>query len=195
MELSLIIGIIVFGGIVIMCVGLSLLSQSLNALDYNNSFDQDAYNQNPLIKLGSKYFHWRPKGSVVITRQKWKVIQNNIAREVENAKQEGIKLGKAQALKEVESHLEEQQEKSGFPKNPYKILDVNSTDSDLKIQEAYNKLVALYEEAHFYAYDSAFQELAAIRRRQIRRAFNKIASGVAPSEDEEEPKDFSKGQF
>jgi hypothetical protein len=192
MELMWILAIIIFGGVVIVCMGLSYLSQSLSSLDYNTGFEEERFYQNPMVKLGSKYFHWRPKGAVVITKSKWATIKENIAREVESAKQDGVLIGHAKALKEVESRLQEKREKTGFPSNPYKILNVSSTDSDDVIEEAYKNLIDLYSDKRFEAYDSSFKELAEIRRDQIRKAFNKIAAGVGPSEDE---KDFSGGTF
>ena len=194
MILAWMVGISVFGGLIVVCIGLSYLSQSLNALDYCNAIDQDAYNSNPLVKLGSKYYHWRPKGAVVITKKKWKIIQDNIAREIEDAKSKGIQIGRAEALKELESHLVEKQEKVGFPTNPYKILDVSSTDTDAEIEEAFRKLIDLYSDKRFEPYDAAFKDLASIRRHQIRKAFNKIAAGISPSEDKKAT-DFSGGMF
>lgn len=185
--------------IVAVSYGLSVISKL-----FNNSFDYYQYpgqvqntgnpNDNPLAKHKSKWFGYRPKGAVLLTKSMWKTIEANIAAEIIKAKENGIKIGRAQAIKEIEERLAERQEQVGFPTNPYTILGVKPGDPDTKVEAAQKKMLDLYAERNFVIYDPAFEDLAAVRRKQISRAFNKIMAGLGLPEDVK-TKDFSKGEF
>jgi len=188
MNIYYILAFIIFASIVIIAVGLSCLSQAISPLDFNNAWDQEAYYKNPLIKIGSKYFHWRPKGSVVLTKSLWKKIETDFSIKLKKARVEGILAGRSAVIKEIEERLQEKQDSVEFPTDPYDVLGLEVNDKTEIVESAYQKLMDLYASENFTNYDTAFEDLASIRRKQIRRAYNLIMAGVVT-------KDISKGEF
>ena len=176
--LEILFMITIFGGLILIAIGVSFLSQCIDPVDYNNMYDKDILDQNPLVKLGSKYFHWRPKGAVVLTKSKWAEIENNIAAEIEETKRLARISGYNEAVKVFRAKISEKKEKASFPTNPYKILCVNSNDSDNIIALSYEKMMLLYSPDRFKDLDESFVELAKLRQDQIRKAYNKLQAGV-----------------
>lgn len=183
MGVETIILICIFGGLVLLVMGLSFLSQSLRSIDYlGNSLNIESYNKNPLIKLGSKYFHWRPKGAVVLSKSKWAEIEKGINAKIAEAKLAGIELGRSQMMQDIHASLNQRKDETKFPTNPYIILGISSNADDALIDKAYNEAKALYDSTQFQRWDSTFVQLAKIRQEQIDKAYDKIVAGVAPTE-------------
>ncbi len=166
------------GSLILLCMGLSFLSQSLNALDYSGApYEALNYNQNPLIKFNSKYYrNYRPKNSVLLTEKKWKTIEKGIAKKIEEATAKGVAIGYAQALKEIKEKIAE--ESSPFSTNPYKILDVESHTDKAVIRRALSAKLDLYALKNFEDLDDSFKELAEIRLRQVKGAYDKMMKGL-----------------
>ncbi len=169
------------GSLILLCMGLSFLSQSLNALDYSAaSYDAFNYSQNPLIKFNSKYYHsYRPKNSVLLTEKKWTKIEKGIAKKIGEAGEKGKAIGYAQALKEIKEKIAE--ESSSFPTNPYKILDVAANADKAAIRRALSLKLDLYALRNFTSLDYSFRELAEIRLRQVKEAYDKATKGYEHS--------------
>lgn len=169
------------GSLILLCMGLSFLSQSLNALDYSSApYEAFNYNQNPLIRFDSKYYHnYRPKNSVLLTEKKWTTIEKGIAKKVGEAEAKGAAIGYAQALKEIKEKIAE--ENISFPTNPYKILDVTANASKATIRKALSLKLDLYALKNFTSLDDSFRELAEIRLRQVKEAYDKATKGYEHS--------------
>ena len=174
-----------------------LLSQSYRAIDYlGDSLNIDSYNKNPLIKLGSKYFHWRPKGAVVLSKSKWEEIEKGIGVKISEAREKGIELGRSAMVEEIQNQLNQRKDQTEFPTNPYIVLGISSNADDASVEKAYVMAKALYDPKLFQRWDSAFIQLAKIRQDQIEKAYTKIMAGVAPTEeDSDKSKSISKGTF
>lgn len=176
MDIFMLAAIAISGSLILFCMGLSFLSQSLNALDYSNlPYAVDNYNQNPLIRLGSKYYHWRPKNSVVVTEKKWAAIERGIARKIANAEEAAETKGYNKAMSDIKEQLDEGS--TSFSKNPYKILDVAADADKATVSKALTLKLDLYALKNFSELDDAFRELAQIRLDQIREAYQKIGEG------------------
>lgn len=165
------------GSLILLCMGLSFLSQSLNALDYSGaSYDAHNYNQNPLIRFGSKYYHhWRPKNSVLLTEKKWEAIERSIARRMGEAEEKAEARGYAQALKHIKEKVAE--ESISFPTNPFKILNIKANADNAAVRNALSLKLGLYALKNFKDLDNSFKELAEIRLRQAKEAYDKIIKG------------------
>lgn len=159
--------------VIVVTIGLSLLSQSMNALDYNQTEKrQHNYLSNPLIKLGSKYYSWRPDGAILITKEKWQKIEKNIYHEIDSARKEGIKLGRDVVLAKIENAICQR------PKNPYTILKLNMDEAD-KVNTRETELLAKYNPRNFdYLNDKEFTRLAEIRVEEVKIAARKLRNGL-----------------
>ena len=177
MDIFLLAAIAITGSLIMVCMGLSFLSQSLNALDYSDTpYELNELKQNPLIRFKSKYFHYRPKNSVLLTKDKWAKVEKSIAGQIATAEKTGEFKGYEQAIKDVKEKVDE--EKSNFPTNPYKILEVNADMDEPTVKRALKLKLDLYALDKFTEFDKAFQELAEIRREQFRKAYDEITSGL-----------------
>ena len=193
MAVEIIIMLGIFGALVLIAIGLSLLSQSYRALDYSDyNLSQDSYYKNPLVRLGSLYYHWRPKGAVVVSKKQWETIESNIALKLSMAERDGITKGRARLMQEIRDKIAQRREESDFPKNPYLILGITSNTNDAGVEEAYRKALDLYGSHNFTQYDKSFRDLAALRRKQIKKAYQSIIAEVAPPEGGQS---ISKGTF
>lgn len=180
MDLLLIAGLSIVMGIILVAMGLSFLSQSLKFDAYTDKWGTnttDNYYQNPFFKLNSKYWHYRPKGSVVISKKKWGEIERNIGIEITLAEEKARKLGRAAAIIEIQDMVREEQARI-VPASPYAVLDVEAGDALLAIEEHYHKLIAMYDPTNFKGLDEAFIELAEIRIEQFNKAWKSISFGV-----------------
>ena len=94
MDLLIIAGLSIVMGIILTAMGLSFLSQSLRSLEFSEKWGgqtSENYYQNPLHRLNSKYWHYRPKGSVIVSKKQWEEIEKNIGIEINLAKDKGKK--------------------------------------------------------------------------------------------------------
>lgn len=177
-DIFMLSAIAIAGSLILMCMGLSYLSQSLNALEYSGApYEALNYNQNPLIGLKSKYFHYRPKNSVLLTEKKWAAVEKGIAKKIGQAEEVAKAGGYARALEDIENRIAE--ENTHFPTNPYKILDVAAKASVEEVRIALNLKLSLYALRNFSNLDDSFKELAEIRLRQAKEAYDKIKDGYS----------------
>lgn len=92
--------------IVLTCVGLSYLSASLGGLWYSKKdLGEVKYYSNPLLAAGSKYFHYKPIGAVIVTKEKWRKIEENMAYLIADAEQKAAEKGYRKALTEIEARV------------------------------------------------------------------------------------------
>jgi len=183
MELLFIAGSSVVLGVVLLCMGLSFISSGLKSLDFTDSYGSmtpNDYYQNPLYTLNSKYFHYRPKGSVIVSKKQWANIEKNMGVKLLEMKEAGKTIGFKQAIVEIQDKVTEEKTKT-FPSSPYAVLDVESSAPLEKIEEKYKYLLIAYNPANFVALDKAFVELAEIRTQQIKRAWSQINLGIKPA--------------
>jgi hypothetical protein len=138
----------------ILVFGITLLSQNLNAAK---------------SKLAGKCYSWRPKGSVVLTKEKWAQIENSIAAELETARKAGVTAGRKLMLAELENKITE---KSSI-KNPYVILGLKYQTIN-KLEERVSSLKSIYDPENFKHLDSDFTLLAEIRIKEIEEAGRKL---------------------
>ncbi|KPK10631.1 MAG: hypothetical protein AMJ56_07625 [Anaerolineae bacterium SG8_19] len=180
-------------GLILVAIGASFVSQGMDSLRYNENWGKYrsfSYYNNPLCKMNSKYFYFRPKGWVILSKKQWEDIEKSIGANIQKAKDNGKILGKALMLKQIQDQVSAEKERV-FPSSPYKILGMDSTASLTEIQQKYNALMAMYDPKNFVDLDRAFIELAEVRQDQIRKAWNKIQAGIG----EKPIKDFSGGNF
>jgi len=182
-DLLFLTGLSVFLGIILVCIGLSSINQSLESLEYNNpsyqwsNMSTSEYYKNPLHRIDSKYFHYRPKGSVIVSQKEWEIIERNIAAKIARAKKHGQILGYNAAIIEVKDKVEEEKAKI-TPRSPYMVLNVEATTPLEEIKVQYLKLMAQYDPVNFENLDSTFVELAGIRCQQILKAWSQINASI-----------------
>ncbi len=187
MELLFFAGVAIVTGIIFVGMGLSFLNQSLDFEKYNtdskysyglgfNSNSKDYYN-NPLYRLKSKWFYYRPVGAVVLTKDKWKKIEDGINVKIAEAMDEGKVKGRKALMDEIKAKVEEEREKA-VPSSPYALLGVKATDPISEIKVRYKQLSAFYDPKKFKHLDSDFRSLALIRTNQLNEAWRKIRNGV-----------------
>lgn len=174
MDLLVLAALSISIGIILLAMGLSFLSQSLDVMDYNNNNYWSApnsadYYQNPLYGINSKYFHYRPKGWVIVSKKQWKDIEKNIGIKIASAENVGYK----QALSEIQAMIEEESDKA-FPTSPYAVLDAEAVTPKAQIRDKYLALMDKYDPAKFGSLDKAFVQLAEIRQKQVIEAWQKI---------------------
>jgi len=168
-------------GVVLVALGLSFIDFGLSSVDFNGDYGQTSgkYYQNPLHRLGSKYFHYRPKGSVILSEKQWANIERNMGIKLNEAKTVGKSIGYKIAIVEVQDKIREEKAKTA-PSSPYLVLGVKPTTSLAKIEERYKHLLQIYNPKFFNHLDKSFVELSEIRTAQIVRAWNQINLGVKP---------------
>ncbi len=187
MDLLFLTGISIFFGIILISMGLAFLDQSLSSLNYNNDYgawnglsSADYYN-NPLAKINSKWFHYRPKGSVILSKKQWADIEANIEIKIKKAKEAGKILGRKAVIIEIQDRVKEEQTKI-VPSNPYEILGVkaktSALPSKLEMENNYKHLRTVYNPENFTHLDKSFVELAEIRIEQITEAWRKVKMGI-----------------
>jgi len=169
-------------GIIIVCMGLSFLSQSLDSLSYNTSNNRWGVNAidyyaNPLYRLQSKWFYYRPKGAVILSQKEWEDIEGNIGVKISDAKDSGKILGYNAAIIEIQDKVREEQTRI-VPASPYDVLNVASTMPINDIENNYKDLLSKYDPKYFTNLDKAFVELAEIRTDQIEKAWKQIKLGM-----------------
>lgn len=182
MELLLIVAFSLPMIIILVVMGVSYIEQGLKPLKFNGSTSQTHYDyyQNPLYKINSKYFHYRPKGSVIVSKNQWKKIEKNIGLRIADAIIRGKKLGRKETIAEIQDVVDK--EKSEItPSSPYLLLGVKSTEPLVKIEKRWQELMDRYDLVNFKHLDPAFLELARIRRQEFVKAWNKIRCGVGES--------------
>lgn len=185
MDLIMIAFLSIVVGIILVSVGLSFISASMESLDFTDSYGTTTpydYYRNPLHYLDSKYFHYRPKGSVIVSKAQWAEIEKNIGVQIIKAKDAGQKIGYKRAIVEIQDKVKEEKTKT-FPSSPYAVLDVTSTTPMAEVEEKYKHLLQIYNPNVFVTLDKAFIELAEIRTAQIVRAWDQISLGVVKSID------------
>jgi hypothetical protein len=177
------IGLIGFGllmVLILVVIGLSLTSASLNYYDEGEDYyghNNKNYYRNPLFKYNSKYFFYRPKGSVILTKNKWAEIEKNIGVKLGEAKEYGRKAGYRQAIRDIQDSLAE---KKGNP-SPYKVFSADSNTPLSEIERRYITFRGMYKPDNFKHLDPSFVELAEIRCRELDNAWRKISYGIGRS--------------
>jgi len=189
MDLLFIMGLSVIMGVILVAMGLSFIDFGLDSLGHSDTYGNRTadYYQNPLHRLDSKYFHYRPKGSVIVSKKQWATIEENMGIKLDEAKNNGKILGYKQALVEIQDKVKEEKTKT-FPSSPYAVLDIESKAPMAEIEKKYKYLLQIYDPKNFITLDKAFTELAEIRRAQITRAWNQVNLGI-------KPKSLSGGNF
>lgn len=189
MDLLFIVGLSVCMGIILIAMGLSFIDFGLGSLGFSDTFGNRTadYYQNPLHRLNSKYFHYRPKGTVTVSKKQWAVIEENMGIKLAEAKNNGKILGYKRALVEIQDKVKEEKTKT-FPSSPYAVLDIESKTPMADIEKKKEYLLQIYDPKNFISLDKAFTELAEIRSAQITRAWNQINLGI-------KPKSISGGNF
>jgi len=195
MDLLILAASAIVLGIILTAMGLSFISESLNALEYNNRYTEwgvlhtsDYYN-NPLCRINSKWFYYRPKGWVLVSKGRWADIEKNIGIKINESIQVGRKIGYRDAVEDIQDMVGEEQARIA-PSSPYMVLNVEATTPLEEIEVQYLKLLKLYDPASskFEGLDSTFEELATIRCQQILKAWKQINLGVGQ-------RTFSKGDI
>ena len=176
MDLLVIAALSIVINIIIVTMGLSFLSQNLKSLEFNMNYGHQSagtYYENPLYKLNSKYWHYRPKGSVIVSKKQWADIEKNIGIEITTAKNLGKKLGYKMAMVDVLDKIKEEQAKV-TPTSPYAVLNIDSSTPLDDIGLRYQHLMRIYDPRNFVDLDKTFIELAEIRCAHIKKAWSQI---------------------
>jgi len=185
MDLLFIAGLSLVTGVILVCMGLSFISESIKGIDYGYSYGAGVYgtgvgyNENPLQRLNSKYFHYRPKGSVIVSKKQWAEIERNMGVKLVEMKTAGEMVGFKRAIVEIQDKVKEEKAKT-FPSSPYAILDLEASAPLEALEERYKYLLKIYDPKAFVTLDKAFVELAEIRTQQVKRAWSQINLGVTP---------------
>jgi len=179
MDLLVMAALSVTMGIILISFGLSFIDFGLGSLDipYSYKTGTNDYYQNPLCRLNSKYFHYRPKGAVVVSKKQWSEIERGMGFKLNEAKRAGKSIGYRAALVEIQDKVKEEKAKTS-PSSPYLVLGVESAAPLAEIEKRYKHLLEIYSPKGFVSLDKAFVELAEIRTAQIVRAWNQINLGV-----------------
>jgi hypothetical protein len=183
MDLIFIAGLSLVLGIILLCIGLSFVGAGLKSLDFTDSYGattSNSYYLNPLHTLNSKYFHYRPKGSVIVSKKQWADIERNMGIKLLEAKTAGKSIGYKQAIVEIQDKVTEEKAKT-FPSSPYAVLDLEASAPLAALEERYNYLLKIYDPRAFVDLDKAFIELAEIRTQQVKRAWSQINLGIKPA--------------
>jgi len=184
-ELLTITILAIIMGIILIGIGLSFISQSLNPLEFNESWQGHSskdYYKNPLYTLNSKYWHYRPMGSVVVSKQQWEEIEKNVGIKINQSEEKGKDIGYNKAIVEIQN-LVEQEEAKTFPNSPYAILNIESTATVEEVNKKYKHLLKVYDSRNFVDLDKAFIQLAEIRTAQIKKAWKKISFGLVRTDN------------
>ena len=179
MDILVLGGMAMIIGIVFLAMGLSYISQSLAPMDYNSQYGKTGadYYANPLNRFNSKWFHYRPKGSVIISKEKWAQIERDMGVKLNGALETGKKLGKKEMLIEIEDKIDERRAKLK-PSSPYALFNIKATASIEELRARYEQMRDTYNPDNFAMLDDAFIELAKIRSAEIEKAWKQISYGV-----------------
>lgn len=160
--------IIVLGLVVIILVmGISYIAQSLEMSYYTDTDRSSNYYKNPLNLHNSKYFHYRPKGTVILSQSEWRIIEKNIGVEISKAKTVGKRLGYKDALQDFQQVIDGKREKSAF--NPLKFAGITDSTPQDEATRKLEYLAKMFDPKNFVDLDRAFVELAELRSKQIKR--------------------------
>lgn len=124
----------------------------------------------------NSFYKYVPPGAVILKEKEWNRVRENIAKEIEASKVEGIELGRRQIISAIEGELSERAK----PRVAREVLGIDPT-KELSIglaQTHYQKMRALYDPKNFEHLDPEFQKLASIRLTEIDNAFRVIANMV-----------------
>jgi len=182
-DLFVLAGFSITMGLILTVMGLSFLSQNLKSLEFTDQWGANTTNQyykNPFYTLNSKYWHYRPKGAVVVTKKQWEDIEKNIGIKVTEAKKRGLKLGRKSLMIDIEDAIKEKQATT-FPTSPYAVLQVESSAPMDEIRQRYEFLKGIYDPRNFVELDKTFIELADIRCKQLDKAWKSINYGLTSS--------------
>jgi hypothetical protein len=180
MDLTMVyaVGFVLVAIAAIVAMFLSYLESAFNGeIDRysNDSYYKYEYD-NPLKRWNSKYFHYRPAGAVVLTRNKWLKIEEGIRNHVYDVRTAAVKEGRRQLMQEIRAKLTER--RSSFEStNPYDVLGVDATASLDEMKEKWYKMRGLYNPHNFVDLDPSFVELATIRVQQIDGAWRLVKRG------------------
>jgi len=180
MDLLTIVFISVIIGVILVCMGMSLISQSLEPTGYTNQYGHHTsmeYYNNPLWRYQSKYFHYRPEGTIILSRAKWKQIEKNVGLKLLESLDAGKKIGRAEMVEEIQDSIDERRAEITIT-NPYMLIGVTAKATPDEIELAYQELMQRYHNDHFEGLDDAFMELARIKRDQITKAYKKLTYGL-----------------
>lgn len=185
MDLLFIASLSIVMGIVLVAMGLSYIEQSLKPLEYNGDYfstgGSEDYYQNPLYRLKSKYFYYRPAGWVILSKGKWKEIEKNIGIKIAKAEVNGENTGYKKAITDIKDRAVTEQYKMRAA-SPYALLGVSANTPKDKIKAKYLILMDKYKPEKFEELDEAFVELAKIRQTEIKIAWHKIDHKIAWNE-------------
>jgi hypothetical protein len=181
MDLLIIAMLSLVMGVVLLCMGLSFLDQSLQPFKYTNDAWQgnktaNDYYSNPLWGHDSKWFHYRPKGSVIVSKKQWGKIEKDIGLKIIEEYKLGVKKGRAGLLVEIVDELKEQ--KATTRLSPYVTLGTDPATPLVEIEEKYKLLLEMYDPSSFRDLHKSFTELAEIRIAEIKRAWQLVNTGI-----------------
>lgn len=179
-EILLIGTLAIMMGFIMLGIGLSLISQGISPFNFNETYrgySASEYYKNPLYTLNSKYWHYRPKGSVIVSKKQWADIEKSMGIKLDEYREAGKAIGFRRALVEIQDMVKEEEAKIN-PTSPYAILDVKSTATVEEMTDRYHHLLKIYDTRNFVDLDKAFIQLAAIRTDQIKKAWKQVTFGL-----------------
>jgi hypothetical protein len=182
-DMLLVVVLSISIGIVLLCMGLAFIGESLDSLKYDNVYGYGSkepnnyYDKNPLWHYSSKYFHYRPKGTVIVSKTDWNRVQIGISAHISKAIDAGKKLGYKEAFEDIKDKVDERKERVS-PSNAYMVLGVSAKTCIEDVNRRYDELMALYDKDNFIHLDESFIKLAGIRRRELTKALTKITTAL-----------------
>jgi len=98
--------------VIILCailyaVWLSCIDRSLNSLSFNDSEERSRsyYEGNPLWRNGSKWFHYRPTGWVIMSPDKWNKILAGVNAIIATERHSAYRQAKQDMLADIRSGI------------------------------------------------------------------------------------------
>lgn len=180
MDLLIISALAITFGLILLVLGLSLINQSLEPMGYNSNYGERSsvdYYKNPLWRHESKYFHYRPVGTIILSRSKWAQIEKNIGERLTERFNIGKETGRKKMIAEIQDKIDAKRDKITFS-NPYMVLGFPADTPRREMDSRYKVLLHNYDPSGFKHLDESFMELAEIRIAQIERAWKKIKYDV-----------------
>jgi hypothetical protein len=181
MDLLLMTGLSISMGIILLAMGLSLVSQSLDVESYTDNYwhttSEGAYYKNPLWHYESKYFHYRPKGTIILNKAKWARIEKNIGAKLLESLDAGKRAGRKETILEIQDRVDMRRDEI-VPASPYLMLGVTAATPLDDIEKKYNESMKAHNPVYFKHLDVEFTKLAEIRRDQLTKAWKKIKYGL-----------------
>lgn len=159
--------------IVLICMGLSFINAAFDNIAYTSPKREKNYYRNPLLPSGSIYFHYKPPDAVMVTRRKWKAIEENMAYLIKSAEDKARSEGFKEALLDIEKQAKKRSV-GGKALDPYEVLGVSRNTSGSEIRAKYDKLMDMYASSKFENMDDSFVRLAKLHRKKIGDAYSKI---------------------